>query len=59
MEDEFSRGRCGSCSVGYLIMCTQRGPVSVVDGVERVHGIVTVVHDIVGKIAISGIWATQ
>ena len=58
MEDEFSRGRCGSCSIGYLIMYMQRGPVSVVDGVERVHGIVTVVHDIVGKIAISGIWAT-
>ena len=40
-------------------MCTQRRPVGVVDGVERVHGIITVVHDIVGKIAISGIWATQ
>jgi len=58
MEDEFSRGCCGSCSVGYLIMCMQRCPVSAVDGVERVHRIVAVVHDIVGKIAISGIWAT-
>ena len=57
MEDECSRGRGGCGAVGGVGVSAERRAVGVVDGVEGVHGVVGVEH--VGKMAISGTWATR